>query len=129
MASKQEAYRKAQLNPNWFPSGPPDMETFNQEKETIGLEAFDSDSEDDAEVGTLVANRFQRRLQFENALVFASGNRTISDDRAEELLNGLAADVDEDVVLTFREGKRVKFDSNALEVDIALFYVPGADLA
>jgi hypothetical protein len=98
----------------------------HEEKEALGLE--DSDSEDTAEAGSLV-NMFQSRMQFHDALVVASGNRTISDDHAEELLNGFAADADEEVIITFREGKRDKLDDSAEKVDIALIYVPGPDLA
>ena len=129
MASVQ-TYRGAQMEPSGSISGSRDMQAApiddHEEKEALGLE--DSGSEDNAEAGSLV-NMFQSRMQFHDALVVASGNRTISDDHAEVLLNGFAADADEEVVITFREGKRDKFDDSALSVDIALFYVPGPDLA
>jgi hypothetical protein len=119
-------YGAARMESDGLSSGHPDAQTDSEEKEAVEFE--DSDSEDDADTGSLVT-MFQSRMQFHDELIVASGNRTISDDRAEALLNGLTADADDDVVITFREGKRDKYDDSAVSVDIALFYVPGADLA
>jgi hypothetical protein len=95
-----------------------------QEKEFLDLGDYDSGPEPSA-----VAH-VSSKTQFQNALAVASGgNRSISDVSVEELLRGLTTDADDDVIITYREGKRVKYDSDAISVDIGLDYVPGADRA